>query len=144
MVHVPFKGGGPAVVALASGEVQAMTATIGSVAPHLPSKRVRALGVTSANRLKPYPDVPAIGETVKGYEFVAWIGAFVSSATPRPLVERLNAEIRKTLEHTEVVRILSGQTLDPMHMTPEQFAARLKSDYDRYEKLVKLTGVTAN
>jgi tripartite-type tricarboxylate transporter receptor subunit TctC len=144
MVHVPFKGGGPAVVALASGEVQAMTATVGSVIPHLPSKRVRALGVTSAARLKPFPDVPAIGETVKDYEFVAWIGAFVASGTPKPIVDRLNAEIKKALEHPEVVKILSSQTLDPLYMTPEQYAVRLKADYDRYEKLVKLTGATAN
>lgn len=144
MVHVPFKGGGPAVVALASGEVQAMTATVGSVVPHLPSKRVRALGVTSAARLKPFPDVPAIGETVKDYEFVAWIGAFVASGTPKPIVDRLNAEIKKALEHPEVIKILSGQTLDPMYMTPEQYATRLKADYDKYEKLVKLTGATAN
>ncbi len=144
MIHVPFKGGGPAVVALASGEIQAMTATIGSVAPHLSGNRIRALGVTSAQRLKPYPDIPAIGETIKGYEFAAWIGAFVSSGTPKPLVDRLNAEIKKALEHPEVTKILVGQTLDPMYMTPEQYAVRLKADYDKYEKLVKVTGAKAN
>lgn len=144
MVHVPFKGGGPATVALASGEVQAMTATVGSLIPHLQSKRVRALGVTSATRLKPFPDVPAIGETIKGYEFVAWIGAFVSSGTPKPIVDRLSGEIKKALDHPDLIKILSGQTLDPMYMTPEQFATRLKADYDKYEKLVKLTGATAN
>ncbi|MBM3341069.1 MAG: tripartite tricarboxylate transporter substrate binding protein [Betaproteobacteria bacterium] len=144
MVHVPYKGGGPAVVALASGETQAMTATIGSVMPHLASKRVRALGVTSATRLKPFPDVPAIAETIKDYEFVAWVGAFVSAGTPRPIVDRLNAEFKKALEHPDVVKILGGQTLDPMYMAPEQFALRLKADYDRYEKLVRLTGATAN
>ena len=87
----PIVVSGNAVVALASGEIQAMTATIGSVAPHLPSNRVRALGVTSAYRLKPYPDIPAIGESIKGYEFVAWIGAFMASGTPKPLVDRMNA-----------------------------------------------------
>ena len=144
MIHVPFKGGGPAVVALASGEIQAMTATVGSVVPHLSGNRIRALGVTSAQRLKPYPDIPTIGETIKGYEFVAWIGAFVSSGTPKPLVDRLNAEIKKALEHPEVIKILVGQTLDPMYMTPEQYAVRLKADYDKYEKLVKVTGAKAN
>lgn len=144
MVHVPFKGGGPAVVALASGEVQAMTATVGSVIPHLSGKRIRALGVTSAARLKPFPDIPAIGETIKDYEFVAWIGAFVAAGTPKPIVDRLNAEIKKALEHPEVVKILSSQTLDPLYMTSEQYAVRLKSDYDKYERLVRLTGATAN
>ncbi len=144
MVHVPFKGGGPAVVALASGEVQAMVATIGSVIPHLPSGRLRGIGVTSTARMKAFPDIPAIAEGIPGYEFVAWIGAFVASGTPRPIVDKLNAEMKKTLENPDVVKIMSGQTLDPMHMTPEQYAARLKSDYDKYEKLVKLTGVTTN
>ena len=140
MVHVPFKGGGPAVVALASGELQAMTATIGSVIPFLSGKRLRALGVTSATRLKQFPDVPAIAEGIPGYDFAAWIAAFVPAATPKPIVERLNAEIRKALENPDVVKIMSGQTLDPMPMSPEQFAVRLKSDYDKYERLIKATG----
>ena len=144
MVHVPFKGGGPAVVALASGEVQAMTSTIGSVIPHLPSGRLRALGVTSATRMKQFPDVPAIAEGLPGYEFAAWIGAFVASATPKPIVDRLNGEIKKALENPEVVKVMSSQTLDPMYMGSEQFATRLKNDFDKYEKLVKMTGVTSN
>jgi tripartite-type tricarboxylate transporter receptor subunit TctC len=144
MVHVPYKGGGPATVALASGEVQAMTATVGSAAPHVRSKRVRAVGVTSPARVKPFPDVPAIAETVKGYEFVAWIGAFVAVGTPKPLVDRLNGELKKALLHPDVVKSLSAQTLDPMHMTPEQFAARLKADFDKYARLVKLTGASIN
>ena len=145
MVHVPFKGGGPAVVALASGEIQAMTATIGSVIPHLPSGRLRALAVTSGARMKSFPNIPTIAEGgVAGYDFSAWIGSFVAAGTPRPIVDRLNAEMKKTLEHPEVVKIMSSQTLDPIHTTPEQFAVRLKSDYDKYEKLVKLTGVKSN
>ncbi len=140
MVHVPFKGGGPAVVALASGELQAMTATIGSVIPFLSGKRLRALGVTSATRLKQFPEVPAIAEGIPGYDFAAWIAAFVPAATPKPIVERLNTEIRKALENPDVVKIMSGQTLDPMPMSPEQFAVRLKSDYDKYERLIKATG----
>lgn len=140
MVHVPFKGGGPAVVALASGELQAMTATIGSVIPFLSGNRLRALGVTSGTRLKQFPDIPSLAEGVPGYDFAAWIGAFVPAATPKPIVDRLNSEIRKTLEHPDVVKIMGGQTLDPMPMTPEQFALRLKSDYDKYERLIKATG----
>jgi len=140
MVHVPFKGGGPATIALASGEIQAMTATIGSLIPHITSKRVRPVGVTSAKRVKQYPDVPAIAEGVPGYEFVAWIGAFVPAGTPRPIVDRLNAEFRKALEHPDAARILGAQTLDPLPMSPEQFAKLLKTDYDKYERLIKLSG----
>jgi tripartite-type tricarboxylate transporter receptor subunit TctC len=140
MVHVPYKGGGPATIALASGEIQAMTATIGSLIPHIDSKRVRPLGVTSAKRVKQYPDVPAIAESVPGYEFVAWIGAFVAAGTPRPVVDRLNAEFRKALEHPDTARILGAQTLDPMPMSPEQFTKLLQVDYEKYERVIKLSG----
>ena len=84
--------------------------------------------------------MPAIAEGIPGYDFAAWIAAFVPAATPKPIVERLNAEIRKALENPDVVKIMSGQTLDPMPMSPEQFAVRLKSDYDKYERLIKATG----
>jgi tripartite-type tricarboxylate transporter receptor subunit TctC len=141
MVHVPYKGGGPAAIAIASGEVQAMAATIGSVIPHLDSGRLRALGVTSERRVSQYPQVPTIAEGgVKGYEFTAWIGAFAPAATPRPIVERLNGELKKALSAPDVAKTLSNQTLDPMHMTPEQFAERLRSDYAKYEKVIKLSG----
>jgi tripartite-type tricarboxylate transporter receptor subunit TctC len=140
MIHVPFKGGGPATIALASGEIQAMTATIGSLIPHIASKRVRALGVTSAKRVTLYPDVPAIAETVPGYEFVAWIGAFVAANTPRPIVDRLNSEMRKALAHPDTAKILGAQTLDPLPMSPEEFSKLLKADYDKYEKVIKLSG----
>ena len=140
MVHVPYKGGGPATVALASGETQAMTATIGSLIPHIESKRVRPLGVTSAKRVQQYRDVPAISESVPGYEFVAWIGAFVAAGTPRPIVDRLNGEFRKALAHPDTARILGSQTLDPMPMSSEEFEKLLKADYDKYQKVIKLSG----
>jgi tripartite-type tricarboxylate transporter receptor subunit TctC len=139
---VPYKGGGPAVIALMAGEIQAMTATVGSVVPYLESKRLRALAVTSATRVKPFPDIPTVGESgVKGYEFTAWIGAFAPANMPRPLLDRLNGELKKALDSAEVSKTLGAQTLEPMYMTPEQFAERLKVDYAKYQKLVKLTGV---
>lgn len=140
MIHVPYKGGGPAGTALVGGETQAMLATIGSLTPHLKSKRVRPLGVSSDKRTTQFPDVPAIAEFVPGYEFTAWVGSFVPAGTPKPIVDALNAAIGKALADSGVASKLSAQTLDPMHMTPEQFAARIKSDYDKYEKVVKISG----
>ena len=142
---MPYKGGGPAVVALASGEIQAMTATIGSLMPHLPSNRIRAPAVTPSARLKSFSNILTIAKGgVAGYDFSAWIGSFVAANTPWPIVDRLNAELKKALGHPAVIKNLSGQTLDPMHMSPEQFAARLKSDYDNYDELVKRTGANIN
>ena len=140
MLEVPYKGGGPAVIALASGEVQAFFVGIGSLTAALPAKRVRPLAVASTHRLKQYPDIPTVAETVPGYEMTAWVGSFVPSGTPRALVERLNAEFKKALDHPDVVKILSAQTLDPMPMTVDEFNRRLKIDYDKYEKIIKTTG----
>jgi tripartite-type tricarboxylate transporter receptor subunit TctC len=140
MVHVPYKGGGPSAIALVAGETQAQLATIGSLFTHLKSGRVRPLGVSSDKRVPQFPDVPAIAEFVPGYEFTAWVAAFAPAGVPRPVVDKLNDELRKALADPGVASKLVAQTLDPMHMTPEQFAARLKSDYDKYEKVVKASG----
>jgi len=140
MIHVPYKGGGPSAVALVAGETQAQLATIGSLMPHLNSKRVRPLGVSSDKRTTQFPDVPAIAEFVPGYEFTAWVGCLAPAGTPKAAIDALNAAIAKALADPEVAAKLSAQTLDPMHMTPEQFAERLKSDYDKYAKVVKISG----
>lgn len=140
MLEVPYKGGGPAVIGLTGGETQVFFVGIGSVAPSLQQKRLRAVAVASPKRLKAFPDIPAVAETVPGYDMVAWIGSFVPAGTPRPVVEKLNAEFRKALEHPDVTKILGAQALDPMPMTVDEFAQRLKSDYDKYEKLIKSTG----
>jgi tripartite-type tricarboxylate transporter receptor subunit TctC len=139
MIHVPYKGGGPAGTALVAGETQAMIATIGSVYNHIKSQRVRPIAVTSDTRTKQFPDVAAIAEIVKGYEFTAWVACFAPAGTPAPIVEKLNAELRKALLDPDVASKLSTQTLDPMPMTPEEFATRLKADYDKYDKVVKLS-----
>lgn len=143
MLHVPFKGGGPAGVALVSGETQLQIATIASVFGHVKAGRVRPIAVTSEKRTAAFPNIPAIAETVPGYEFTAWVGSFVPGKTPRPIVNRLNAELKKTLSDPEVAGKLSAMTLDPMHMTPEQFAKRMRSDYERYGKMLSALGLKA-
>jgi tripartite-type tricarboxylate transporter receptor subunit TctC len=141
MLEVNYKGGGPAVIGLAAGEVQAFFTGIGSLTAALEAKRVRALGVASQKRLKAFPDIPTVAEAgVPGYEMTAWIGSFVPSATPRTVVDKLNAEFTKAVQHPDVVKILGAQALDPMIMTADQFARRLKQDYDKYGKLIRATG----
>lgn len=140
MIHVPYRGGGPAGIALLAGETQAMLATIGSLFTHIKSNRVRPLAVTSDTRVTQFPNIPTIGETVPGYEFTAWVGSFVPAGTPKPIVDRLNAELKKVLADPGVAAKLSAQTLDPMHMTPAEFAKRMKSDYEKYRKLIQMTG----
>ena len=144
MVHVPYRGGGPAAIALISGETQAEIATLGSVVSFINAKQVRALGVTSEQRVKQFPDIPTIGETVPGFEFTAWVGCFVPAGTPRSMVDRLNSELRKVLADPGVAAKLNALTLEPMHMTPDEFAKRLKSDYEKYGKLIKAAAAKVN
>jgi len=140
MVHVPYKGGGPAAIATAGGEVQMMLTPISEVLPHVQSQRVRPIAVSSDKRVAQYPDLPTIGETVKGYEFISWMGTFVPAGTPRPIVDKLNAELKKAVADPAVASNLNSQSLDPMYQTPEEFAKLLKSEYDKYEHVVKLSG----
>ena len=140
LVHVPYKGGGPAAVATAAGEVQALITPISEVLPHIKSGRVRPIAVTSDTRNALFPELPTIGETVKGFEFTSWMGTFAPAATPRSIVEKLNAELKKAVADPAVASNLSSQSLDPMYMTLDEFAKQLKADYDKYEHVVKLSG----
>jgi tripartite-type tricarboxylate transporter receptor subunit TctC len=142
IVHVPYKGGGPASIAVAAGEIQMLLTPISEVLPHIKANRVRPVAVSSDKRTVQLPDVPTIGETVKGYEFISWMGTFVPANTPRAIVDRLNAELKKAVADPSVAANLSSQSLDPMYMTSDEFAKLLKSEYDKYEHIVKLAGVT--
>ena len=140
MVHVPFRGGGPAAIALMSGEIQAIISTLGSVIPFINAKQVRAIGVTSKERITLLPDVPTLGESVPGYEYTAWVGCFVPAGTPKDIVDKLNREFKKALSDPATAQNLSKLTLDPMYMTPDEFALRLKSDYGKYSKVIQRVG----
>jgi len=140
MVHVPFKGGAPAAIAAASGEIQMMLTPISEVLPHIQSNRLRAIAVSSATRVKQFPNVPTIGETVNGYEFSSWMGTFAPAGTPRPILEKLNVELKKAVEDRDVAANLNSQSLDPMYMTLDEYAKQLKADYDKFGQIVKLSG----
>src|SRR5262245_29634708 len=137
MTHVPFKGGGPAVIALVSGETQCQVAAIGELIQHIKANRVRALGVTSLQRVAELPDVPTIADTIPGYESATWVSAFAPAGTPRALVDRFNAEFGKALGDPDVAAKLSAQTLYPAHRPAEELDKRLKADYEMIGKLFR-------
>jgi tripartite-type tricarboxylate transporter receptor subunit TctC len=137
MTHVPFKGGGPAVIALVSGETQAQVAAIGELIAYIKSNRVRPLGVTSAKRIAQLPDVPTIADTIPGYESSTWVSVFAPAGTPKAIVDRLNAELGKAMSDPDTAAKLSAQTLDPAHRPPEELAQRLKADYEMIGKLFR-------
>jgi tripartite-type tricarboxylate transporter receptor subunit TctC len=140
IVHVPYKGGVPQVTALVSGETQASLATISTVIAHIRNNKLRPLGVSSAKPSKTLPDVPTIAQSgVPGYEMAPWIGVFAPAGTPKPIVDRLNAEINKALAQADIVQKLEAQALDPWPATPDEFNAKLKTDFEKYAKLIKLS-----
>lgn len=137
MTQVPFKGGGPAVIALVSGETQAQVAAIGELIAHIKTNRVIPLGVTSAERIAQLPDVPTIADTLRGYESSTWVSVFAPAGTPKPIIDRLHAEIGKALKDADTAAKLSSQTLDPAHRSPDDLAQRLRADYDTIGKLFR-------
>jgi len=141
LVHVPYKGGAPQVTALVAGEAQASLATISTVVHQVRAGKLRALGVSSAKPSPALPGVPTIGQSgVPGYEMQPWIAVFAPAGTPRAIVDRLNAEINKALAAKDIQDKLGSQALDPWPSTPDEMNRRIRVDYEKYGKLIKLTG----
>jgi tripartite-type tricarboxylate transporter receptor subunit TctC len=137
MLHVPYKGGGPATTAVVSGETQLIVGTPAAVLTQLQAKRLRLLGVTSDVRLKQFPETPTIAESgIPGYEFRGWVAVMAPAGTPKAIVDRINGEIKKVLDRPDN----KLEAFEPWYMTPEQTAARFKSDYEKYGKIFKLIG----
>ncbi len=137
MIQVPFKGGGPAVIALVSGETQTQVAAISELIGHIKTDRVRALGVTSLERVAQLPNVPSIADTINGYESSTWVSAFAPAGTPKAIIDRLNAEFAKAVKDTDTVTRFAAQTLEPAHRSPEDLAQRLRTDHETIGKLFR-------
>ncbi len=141
LIHVPYKGGAPQITALVAGEAQVSFATIGTVINQIRQNRLRAIAVGSAQRARTLPDVPTISESgVPGYEMAPWIAMFAPAGTPKPIIDRLNAEVSKILRMPDVVKKLEAQVLDPWPSSVDEFGARIKADYEKYGTLIKMTG----
>jgi tripartite-type tricarboxylate transporter receptor subunit TctC len=143
MVHVPYRGAGPALTDMLAGQVQVMFDNMPSSIGHIRGGRLRAIAVTTAVREKSLPDVPTIAETVPGYEASAWFGMAVPKGTPRPIIDKLNKTVNEALADPGVQAKLAelGGTLIPG--TPEDFGKVIASETDKWAKVVKATGATA-
>jgi tripartite-type tricarboxylate transporter receptor subunit TctC len=145
VVHVPYKGTGPAITDLVGGQVQMMITGVVALMPHVKSNRLRALGVTSAKRVAALPDVATIAESgVPGFDVSSWFGVFLPAGTPRPIVMKMNGEIQRILANPEVRQRLIDQGADPASNTPEEFAAYVKSEMARWGQVVRSTGAKAD
>ena len=142
LLHVPYKGGNPAVVAVMSGEVQGTFNVITGTLPYTRSGKLRALGVSSAKRAEVAPDIPTIAESgVPGYEAIAWYNVFAPARTPRPVIERLNGEINRMLQTPDVRERFQALGVAPLGGTPEALGKYLEFEINRWAKLIKETGV---
>ena len=142
IVHVPYKGGGAAVTDLIAGQISMYFGTTPSTMPHVRTGRLRALGVTTAKRTPAAPDVPTIAESgLPGYEQSAWHGLLAPAGTPEAIITKLHAEVVRALRSKEIAERFAVQGIDVIGSSPAEFAAFIKQDLAKYEKLVKTAGI---
>ena len=141
MVHIPYKGSGNAIIANLSGEVSVSFPSMPSSIQYVKSNRLRGLGVTTAKRTPALPDMPAIGESVPGYEATQWFGLLAPSATPRPIIDRVHQETVRALRAPEVIKQLAGEGADIVGSTPEAFSAYIKSETEKWARVIKAAGI---
>jgi tripartite-type tricarboxylate transporter receptor subunit TctC len=140
MLHVPYKGAGPALSDLIAGQVNVMFDNLPSSAPHIKGGRLRALGMTSAQREPSMPDVPTVGETVPGYEATAWFGVGMPKGTPREIIEKVNAEVNRALADPKMRERLAELGGSPIPGTPDDFGKVIRDETAKWEKVVISSG----
>ena len=145
ILHVPYKGGGPAMIDLVAGQTQIGFASPPSAATFIRDGRLRALAVSSGRRSKLFPQLPTISEAgVPGYESHAWYGFVVPTNTPLPIVSRLNQELVRILNTPDVSQALLALGLEVWTMTPEAFGAYVKSESQKWTSVIREAGITEN
>jgi tripartite-type tricarboxylate transporter receptor subunit TctC len=136
--EIPYKGAGPALLAVLSGETAAVFGNALTVKPHIQSGRVRALGIASAKRSASAPEIPTIAEAgVPGFHADAVLGLLAPARTPRPVIDKLNAEVHKTMRQQAAVEAMRSVSVDIALSTPEEFGRVIESEMQRWGKLVR-------
>lgn len=141
LVHVPYKGTGPSSLGLISGEVQVSFNNVSTLWPYVKEKKIVALAVCEPHRMPDLPDVPAIAETIPGFEMAPWVGIILPAGVPKPIVDRLTKEILEVMKNPEAVKTFKEQQLTVMTLPGEQFTALIKKDSDKWEKVVKTANI---
>jgi tripartite-type tricarboxylate transporter receptor subunit TctC len=141
-VHVPYKGDTPAVTDLMGGQIDLYCSTIVGLVPFTRSGKLKGLGVTSSKRADSMPEMPTIAEAgVPGYELSSWYGILAPAKTPRPVVDALNAAVVKIVAMPDVQKKMVEGGSDPQSSTPDEFMARIRSDTEKFTKVVKEAGI---
>jgi tripartite-type tricarboxylate transporter receptor subunit TctC len=143
MVHVPYKGGGPALIDTISGQMQVMFATMPAAMPHVKSGKVRPVAVTTDKRSQTLPELPTIAETVKGYEASTWYGLLAPAGTSPAIVTRLHQDVVKILTTPDTREKLVAQGFEPVGNTPAEFGAYIKSEIAKWGRVIREAGIKA-
>jgi len=142
IVHVPYKGTGPAITDLLGGQVQLMFNSMPTVLPLVRSGKLRALAVGSTQRISAIADIPTVAESgVPGFENVTWYGMFAPAKTPREIVNKLNAQVVRILAEPDMAQRLSSQGAEPRSSTPDELAKFMRVEFERWAKVIKSAGV---
>jgi tripartite-type tricarboxylate transporter receptor subunit TctC len=144
MVHVPYKGGAPSVTELIAGQVQLGFNAIPTVLQYVKDGKLKALAVGSARRVRAVPDLPAIAETVPGFEYEIWYGLFAPAKTPAAIVAKVSTDVQRALRDPDVVRQLVAQGTEPAPTSPGELTQYIRDDTARWTKIVKERNLKIN
>jgi len=140
IVHVPYKGVGPMITDMLAGSIRLTISSAVPLSPQVTAGRLRGLGVTSPKRAAAFPDLPAIGETVRGYEVVNWFGILAPKGAPKAAIDRINAELNEALRSAQLVKMLNARAAEPVGGTPDDFGRRIRADFAKWAKVVRESG----
>jgi tripartite-type tricarboxylate transporter receptor subunit TctC len=143
LTHIPYKGGGPAMLAMVSGEVDFQFATALAAQPFIKGGKIRALAVTTLKRSGAFPELPTKASIYPGFESDNWYAKCYPAGTPKELVAKMNAEILKALKASDIHDFIVKEGGDPVGSTPEELAAYFKREVDKYAKIIKAGNITA-
>ena len=141
MIHVPYKSTGMAMPEILAGQTQVMVAGMLAAQPFFSNGRLRALGVTTAKRWPSLPNLPAIAESLPGYDSGTYYGMFFPKGTPQAIITRLNSEVNRILQDGSIKNTLEAQGMAPSSGPPSKFAERVKKEYDDWVRVVKAAGL---
>jgi tripartite-type tricarboxylate transporter receptor subunit TctC len=144
MVHVPYKGAGPSMAALISGEVDMMFNGVSSALPHVKAGRLRALAISSAQRTPLLPDLPTVAESGLTYETAGWYGLVAPARTPKPVTAKLQSQLHRALNTPEMKERLAGQGIDGIASTPERLTQHLRAELEKWTVVVNAAGLKAD
>lgn len=142
LLHVPYKGGAPALTDLLGGQVQLSFASLLTSLPHIRAGRLRALGLTSSRRLESNPEIPTVAEAgVPGFEYLTWYGVFAPGATSRPLVARIQQDMARVLTSPEVKERLARDGVQAVGNPPDEFASFIRKEIEKATRLIRMAGI---